>query len=196
MKLIIKSSYKGIPLVQVKSIIKQVSLEYIVLECNCLSYSAVCLFVCFFFWDMDCYVFNWIQWVFIRERSLRTIIIIHIFMYHFHRWCKNVVGFKTSVTHSAVSHVLLLCSQLHNLASSVIYYWTDVQQYGTFLFICYLCVVKRDVCHFVTSMGFKKKKSPVCCSQRSCPRLCGIKNIYSPQYHWKWQDICLHLPPL
>ena len=49
LKLIIKSSYKGIPLVQVKSIIKQVSLEYIVLECNCLSYSAVCLFV-FFFW--------------------------------------------------------------------------------------------------------------------------------------------------
>ena len=113
LKLIIKSSYKGIPLVQVKSIIKQVSLEYIVLECNCLSYSAVCLFVCFFLG----------------------------------------YGFKTSVTHSAVSHVLLLCSQLHNLASSVIYYWTDVQQYGTFLFICYLCVVKRDVCHFVTSMG-------------------------------------------
>ena len=49
LKLIIKSSYKGIPLVQVKSIIKQVSLEYIVLECNFLSYSAVCLFVCFFF---------------------------------------------------------------------------------------------------------------------------------------------------
>ena len=41
LKLIIKSSYKGIPLVQVKSIIKQVSLEYIVLECNCLCYSAV-----------------------------------------------------------------------------------------------------------------------------------------------------------
>ena len=198
LKLIIKSSYKGIPLVQVKSIIKQVSLEYIVLECNCLSYSAVLwfFFLFVFFWDMDCYVFNWIQWVFIRGRSLRTIIIIHIFMYHFHRWCKNVVGFKTLVTHSPVSHVLLLCSQLHNLASSVIYYWTDVQQYGTFLFICYLCVVKRDVCHFVTSMGLKKKKSPVCCSQRSCPRLCGIKNSYSPQYHWKWQDICLHLPPL
>ena len=119
-----------------------------------------CLFVClFFFWDMDCYVFNWIQWVFIRGRSLRTIISIHTFMYHFHRWCKNVAGFKTLVTHSAVSHVLLLCSQLHNLASSVIYYWTDVQQYGTFLFICYLCVAKRDVCHFVTSMGFKKKKN-------------------------------------
>ena len=51
LKLIIKSSYKGIPLVQVKSIIKQVSLEYIVLECNCLSYSAVCLFVCLLvFW--------------------------------------------------------------------------------------------------------------------------------------------------
>ena len=45
LKLIIKSSYKGIPLVQVKSIIKQVSLEYIVLECNCLCYSAVFGFV-------------------------------------------------------------------------------------------------------------------------------------------------------
>ena len=139
---------------------------------------------------MDCYVFNWIQWVFIRGRSLRTIIIIHIFMYHFHRWCKNVVGFKTLVTHSAVSHVLLLCSQLHDLASSVIYYWTDVQQYGTFLFICYLCVVKEGCLSFCHHHGFKKKKSPVCCSQRSCPRLCGIKNSYSPQYH------CLHLPPL
>ena len=52
LKLIIKSSYKGIPLVQVKSIIKQVSLEYIVLECNCLSYSAVCLFVCLFFFGI------------------------------------------------------------------------------------------------------------------------------------------------
>ena len=189
LKLIIKSSYKGIPLVQVKSIIKQVSLEYIVLECNCLSYSAVCLFVVMFSTEYSESssgeeVWGWLP------------VYIWSFMYHFHRWCKNVVGFKTLVTHSAVSHVLLLCSQLHNLASSVIYYWTDVQQYGTFLFICYLCVVKRDVCHFVTSMGLKKKKSPVCCSQRSCPRLCGIKNSYSPQYRWKWQDICLHLPPL
>ena len=160
LKLIIKSSYKGIPLVQVKSIIKQVSLEYIVLECNCLSYSAVCLFVCLFFWI-------WIA-MFSTEYSGSSsgeevwgwlLVYIPTFMYHFHRWCKNVVVFKTSVIYSAVSYVLLLCSQLHNLASSVIYYWTDVQQYGTFLFICYLCVVKRDVCHFVTSMGFKKKKN-------------------------------------
>ena len=160
LKLIIKSSYKGIPLVQVKSIIKQVSLEYIVLECNCLSYSAVCLFVCLFFWI-------WIA-MFSTEYSGSSsgeevwgwlLVYIPTFMYHFHRWCKNVVVFKTLVIYSAVSYVLLLCSQLHNLASSVIYYWTDVQQYGTFLFICYLCVVKRDVCHFVTSMGFKKKKN-------------------------------------
>ena len=158
LKLIIKSSYKGIPLVQVKSIIKQVSLEYIVLECNCLSYSAVCLFVCLFFGI-------WIA-MFSTEYSESSSgeevwgwlpLYIWSFMYHFHRWCKNVVGFKTLVTHSAVSHVLLLCSHLHNLTSSVIYYWTDVQQYGTFLFICYLCVVKGDVCHFVTSMGLKKK---------------------------------------
>ena len=59
LKLIIKSSYKGIPLVQVKSIIKQVSLEYIVLECNCLSYSAVCLFVCFFWgYGLLCFQLN------------------------------------------------------------------------------------------------------------------------------------------
>ena len=58
LKLIIKSSYKGIPLVQVKSIIKQVSLKYIVLECNCLSYSAVCLFVFFFGYGLLCFQLN------------------------------------------------------------------------------------------------------------------------------------------
>ena len=62
LKLIIKSSYKGIPLVQVKSIIKQVSLEYIVLECNCLSYSAVLwffFFVCFFLgYGLLCFQLN------------------------------------------------------------------------------------------------------------------------------------------
>ena len=155
LKLIIKSSYKGIPLVQVKSIIKQVSLEYIVLECNFLCYSAVFVFVfVFFFRDMDCYVFNWIQWVFIRVEVWGWLpVYIWSFMYHFHQWCKNVVGFKTSVTHSAVSHVLLLCSQLHNLASSVIYYWTDAQQCGTYLFICYLCVVKEGCLSFCHQHG-------------------------------------------
>ena len=167
LKLIIKSSYKGIPLVQVKSIIKQVSLEYIVLECNCLCYSAVFGFV-FVFVFVFVFFFPGYGLLFSTEYSESSSgeevwgwlpVYIWSFMYHFHQWCKNVVGFKTSVTHSAVSHVLLLCSQLHNLASSVIYYWTDVQQYGTYLFICYLCVVKRDVCHFVTSMGLKKKKN-------------------------------------
>ena len=161
MKLIIKSSYKGIPLVQVKSIIKQVSLEYIVLECNCLSYSAVCLFVCLFFSRIWIAMFSTEYGGSSSGEEVWGWLLLYIptFMYHFHRWCKNVVVFNTSVIYSAVSYVLLLCSQLHDLASSVIYYWTDVQQYGTFLFICYLCVVKRDVCHFVTSMGFKKKKN-------------------------------------
>ena len=126
----------------------------------CLILLFVCLFVCLFFWI-------WIA-MFSTEYSGSSsgeevwgwlLVYIPTFMYLFHRWCKNVVVFKTSVIYSAVSYVLLLCSQLHNLASSVISYWTDVQQYGTFLFICYLCVVKRDVCHFVTSMGFKKKKN-------------------------------------
>ena len=39
-----------------------------------------------------------------------------------HRWRQNVV--KTSVTHSPVARVLLLCFY-HILTSSVIYYWTE-----------------------------------------------------------------------
>ena len=175
LKLIIKSSYKGIPLVQVKSIIKQVSLEYIVLECNCLSYSAVCLFVCFF-WDMDCYVFNWIQWVFIRGRSLRMITSIHTF-HHFHRWCKNFVVFKTSVIYSAVHHLWSITEQMCSNMEPFCLFVISVLWRGMFVILSPAWVLK-------------KKKSPVCCSQRSCPRLCGIKNSYSPQYH------CLHLPPL
>ena len=47
-----------------------------------------------------------------------------------HRWHQNVV--KTSVTHSPVARVSLLCFY-HILTSSVIYYWTDAWQHGIYL---------------------------------------------------------------
>ena len=47
-----------------------------------------------------------------------------------HRGRQNVV--RTSVTHSAAPHVPLFCSY-HILTSSVIDYWTDVQQLRIYL---------------------------------------------------------------
>ena len=51
-----------------------------------------------------------------------------------HRGHQNVV--RTSVTHLAVPHVPLFCSD-HILMSFVIYYWTDTWQLGIYLIIIF-----------------------------------------------------------